>query len=530
MDSDPHHDASASTTEDGLDAATAAITLEDFIKMDEATRSTLPLSRRKKLAKLEVAHKAKMEKAEKLAKAAEAEHHARMEAASKIKLVLDPNLPPATKKKIRELDPIRDENQRVLLQGWVHRLRWDGKKLMFIELRDGTGFLQAVLANDLCMTTDAITLNREASVSLWGTIHKDARAKGGMELHCDYWELVGPSPSDIESILTHESNPDILLNNRHLVIRGTKASTILRMRSIITQCFREHYFDRGCVELFPPTLVQTQCEGGSTLFHLDYFGEEAYLTQSSQLYLETGIPAVGDCFCILPSYRAEKSSTRRHLSEFHHIEAEFPFINFEDLLHRIEDLVCDVVERSIAKGGEWLKSLNPDVKPLKRPFKRLTYSDAIQYCRQNNIYKDEETKAHFEFGDDIPEGPERKMTDMIGEPILMTKFPVSLKSFYMKRCDDDPKLTDSVDLLIPGVGEVVGGSMRMHDLDELLGAYKRENMDPAPYYWFTDQRKYGTSPHGGYGLGLERFCCYILNQYHIRDVCLYPRYRGRIEP
>jgi len=409
-------------------------------------------------------------------------------------------------------------------------VRWESKKLLFIELRDGYGFVQCVLGGELCATVDALELHRESSVAVTGALRRDARAKEGFEVAADYWELVGRSPAEIENVLTHESNPDILLNNRHLVIRGTKASAVLKMRSVITQCFREHFFGAEYTEVCPPTLVNTMCEGGSTLFKFDYFEEPGYLTQSSQMYLETAIAAVGDCFCILPSYRAEKSSTRRHLAEFHHIEAECPFIDFNELMDRVESLVCDVMERVEKKAGPLLKMLNPDFKVPKRPFKRMEYVDALTYCRENDIYKDEETKTHFDFGDDIPEGPERKMTDKIGEPILLNRFPASLKSFYMKKTDDDQRLTESVDLLMPGVGEVVGGSMRIHNEDELLAAYEREGMDPAPYYWFTEQRRYGTCPHGGYGLGLERFCCYVLAQLHVRDVCLYPRYRGRIRP
>ncbi|KAJ8908018.1 hypothetical protein NDN08_008115 [Rhodosorus marinus] len=506
-------------------------TLEEFMGMKLEERSKLPKARVKKLTRLEAELKRKEEKAAQIAARAEEETRQRLEAASLVKIELDKDLPTPNECKIRDLKPML--GKRILIHGWVHHMRWDGKRLLFIELRDGTGFLQSVLTDDLCATVDAITLKRESSVKLYGTLAEDDRAKGtfnGYELKVDYWELIGSSPAEIENILTKESNVDILLNNRHLVIRGTRASSILRARSLITQCFREHFFGEGYVELTPPTLVDTQCEGGSTLFKLDYFGSEGFLTQSSQMYLETGIPAVGDCFCILPSYRAELSSTRRHLAEFHHIEAECPFIDFEGLLDRVENLVVDVCARFMEKGADLLQTLNPDLKPLKRPFKRMDYTEAVEYCREHNIYKDEENKIHFEIGDDIPEAPERKMTDMIGEPILLCRFPAEMKSFYMKKCPEDPRLTESVDLLMPGVGEIVGGSMRIDDEKELLAAYEREEMDPRPYYWFTEQRKYGTCPHGGYGLGLERFCCYLLNVYHIRDVCLYPRYRGRIEP
>eukprot|EP00871_Galdieria_phlegrea_P002426 jgi/Galph1/3184/GphlegSOOS_G1831.1 len=507
------------------------ITLEEFTKLSAAEKDLLPKARRKKLEKLAKDQERKEQKAKERAAQLEAEKSQKLEESKKIKIVQDPNLPKPLVVKIRD---IKDNvGKRIQVFGWVHHLRFDGKKLLFIELRDGTGFLQCVLSDLLCQTYEALTLHREATVNLIGVPALDERAKGtfpGIELHVDYWELIGPSPADIENILTHESNPDILLNNRHLVIRGRRTSTVLKLRSIICQCFREHFFDRGYVEVTPPTIVQTQCEGGSTLFQLDYFGEPAYLTQSSQMYLETAIAAVGDCFCILPSYRAEKSSTRRHLAEFHHIEAECPFITFEDLLVKVEDLVYDVIKRVLEKAGDMVRELNPNIQIPKRPFRRMTYENAIQYCREHDIYKDEVTKMHFEFGDDIPELPERKMTDQINEPIFLTKFPVSLKSFYMKKCKDNKQLTESMDLLLPGVGEIVGGSMRIDDLDELLEAYQREKMDPSPYYWFTDQRKYGSSPHGGYGLGLERFCCYLLGLYHVRDVCLYPRYRDRCKP
>merc|ERR1711990_736140 len=340
-----------------------------------------------------------------------------------------------------------------------------------------------ILTGNLCQTYNAVMLTTESTVRIFGLLEEVPEGKtapGGHELKADYWELIGSAPSGgADSLLNAESNPDVQLDNRHIMIRGENTSKVLKLRSVVTNAFREHFFSKGCFEVTPPTLVQTQCEGGSTLFGLKYFGEDAYLTQSSQLYLETCIPALGDVFCVAQSYRAEKSRTRRHVAEYTHIEAEFPFIDFEELLSRLENMVCDVVDRVLKSPlGSLVHELNPDFKPPKMPFRRMKYTEAIQWLKDN----------------------------------------------------DYRRFTEAVDILMPNVGEIVGGSMRMDDMDELLAAYEKEGLDPAPYYWYTDQRKFGTCEHGGFGLGLERFLCWLLDRHHIREVCLYPRYMGRCRP
>ena len=336
----------------------------------------------------------------------------------------------------------------VTIQGWAHRIRQQGKMLMFIILRDGSGFLQCVLSKALCQQAQELNLQTEATLSLTGLLKElppGKSAPGGHELQVEKIDLIGNAPpGGIDNALNEESGVDVQLDQRHLMLRGENLSRIMLFRSLLTKHLRQHFYDRGFVEVTPPTLVTGQVEGGSTLFKLNFFGEEAYLTQSSQLYLESCLPSLGDVFCIAQSYRAEQSRTRRHLAEYTHVEAERPFISFEQLLDTIEDLMCDLIERVVSDpvAGKILKELNPNFKQPKKPFKRMEYSDAIKYLKDNNITK--EGGEYYEFGEDIPEMPERKMTDQINEPIMLTKFPAGIKAFYMSRCKEDNNLTESV--------------------------------------------------------------------------------------
>lgn len=523
----------ANVTNNGTDAAEPKL----FVFKDEEngfveiTASALKKARKGAEGLKKKAIKAKEQEAK--LEQQKLENAAKQMAALNIKIEEDKSLPEAKKYKIlKAYDAV---GERVKVSGWIHRLR-SNKKVVFIVLRDGTGYLQCVLTGDLALAKQTLDLTLESTVTLYGTIinvPEGKTAPGNVELNVDYYEVVGLAPAGDEAFsnkIAEDTDPSILLDQRHLALRGETLSSVMKVRAAFLRAIRRVYEEEGLLEVTPPCMVQTQVEGGSTLFKLDYYGEEAYLTQSSQLYLETCLPSLGDVFCIQESFRAEKSHTRRHLSEYTHIEAELAFLTFEELLDHIETVIVNSVKYVLEDpvAGPIVKQLNPDFVAPAKPFIRLEYKDAITWLQEHNIKN--EDGEDFKFGDDIAEAAERKMTDTIGVPILLTKFPVEIKSFYMPRCKDDNRVTESVDVLMPTVGEITGGSMRINSIDELIAGFKREGIDPKPYYWFIDQRKYGTSPHGGYGLGTERILAWLCNRFTVRDCSLYPRFSGRCKP
>ncbi|KAH0588692.1 Asparaginyl-tRNA synthetase, cytoplasmic [Termitomyces sp. J132] len=471
-----------------------------------------------------------------------------LEESKKIVLTEDPSLPQAVKSKINRLADLR--TKRVRVSGWVHRLR-DQKGIIFLVVRDGTGYLQTVLSGNVAATYEALTLTLESTVEVVGTLQavpEGKQAPGGHELIVDYWKVLGAAPGAEDAFtnrLNEKSDPSIQADLRHLVLRGETASSVLRLRANLLSAFRESYARYNLTEVTPPCLVQTQVEGGATLFKLDYYGQPAFLTQSSQLYLETVLPSLGDVFCVQESFRAENSHTRRHLSEFTHLEAELAFLTFDELMDHIENIICTTVDILLAdpESAALIKQLNPKFKAPARPFMKISYVEAIEWLNEHkiqrpeedadgNVIKDEQGQVKMgphKVGDDIAEAAERQMTDIIGKPVFLHGFPAELKSFYMKKIPGTG-YTESCDLLMPNVGEIVGGSMRIADLAELSAAYKREGIDPEPYYWFTDQRKYGTCEHGGYGLGVERFLAWLADRFTVRDCSLYPRWPGRATP
>ena len=452
------------------------------------------------------AHKKKLLKQQQQAAHEEEKEKARLknlEDAKKIVLTEDPSLPKAVKitigNKNVELSDGDVKGTRVKVSGRIHRLRQQ-KQATFLTLIDGYGHLQCVLSGDLTKTYEALLFAQGTSLSLYGEMRKvpaGQQAPDNRELHVDYFKVIGRSPSDVDAITNRVSAQQDqwdsqMLDNRHLVLRGDTASSVMKVRSAVEWAFAKAYRDMHFTKISPPAFVQTQVEGGSTLFELDYYGEKTYLTQSSQLYLETGIPSLGNVYCIEKSFRAEKSLTRRHLSEYTHIEAELDFIDFEDLLDHLEEIISRVIN-TVMEDKEiagYIKELNPGFKAPTGQFKRMRYSDAIDWLNaQDPPILNEDGNPHV-FGDDIAEAAERKMTDIINLPILLTHFVAENKAFYMKKEEADRRVTESVDVLMPGVGEIVGGSMRMEGYEELMEAYKREGISPKEYYWYTEQRKY----------------------------------------
>jgi asparaginyl-tRNA synthetase len=452
------------------------------------------------------AHKKRLVKQAAVLADQEAKKKQRLQNLEKAKLIAlkeDETLPKAVKitigNKDVELGDGDKKGTRVKVSGRIQRLRAQ-KDFTFIVLIDGYGHLQCVVpSGDLTKTYEALTFAQGTSLTLYGELKKvpaGQSAPDGRELYVDYYEVIGQSPSDEDAITNRISAQQeqwdaAMLDQRHLVLRGDVASSIMKIRAAVEWAFTKIYKDMKFVKVSPPALVQTQVEGGATLFTVPYYDEQAYLTQSSQLYLETVLPSLGNVYCIEKSFRAEKSLTRRHLSEYTHVEAELDFITFNDLLDHLEEIMCRVIDTVFQDEeiASFIKELNPNFTKPARPFMRMKYADAIDWLNaQDPPILNEDGNPHV-FGDDIAEAAERKMTDAINKPIFLTHFPVEIKAFYMKKDPSDLRVTESVDCLMPGVGEIVGGSMRMEGYDELLAAYKKEGISHKDYYWYTDQRK-----------------------------------------
>lgn len=424
--------------------------------------------------------------------------------------------------------------------GWVHRIRRQGKKMIFLILRDGSGFVQVGIFGELAKQfAEPQSLCLETFVKIEGTVKADQRAPyNGIEVEALKLEVIGASSTDFECRVQVDAGNQIALDLRHLFIRGENTAAILKIRAFILKTLRAYYDENGFFEITPPSIVCNSCEGGSTLFRLNYFGDEAFLTQSSQLYLESAVPALGRVFCIHPSFRAEKSKTKRHLAEYTHIEMEAHSMTLESLIEHLRQLFHSLF-KNIEENkdiSEYIKKLNPAYRGLfYDDFMVLPYFKAIELCKELGLQFQDDADTpprDYQYGDDLTDKIERRICEHLGRPVFITQFPSAMKAFYMDPRSTERGLeTNSSDLLFPGVGEVVGGSMRNSNYELLVEKAKEEG---GGLDWYLDLRKYGPGQTGGYGIGLERILLYILggdpSDYSVKDCCLYPRYMGRVTP
>jgi asparaginyl-tRNA synthetase len=419
------------------------------------------------------------------------------------------------------------EGTEVTIRGWVYRKR-ELRDKIFLVIRDGSGIIQTVVdKSNQQVAGVASKLNIESSVVLTGTVRREPRAPGGSEIHVRSidWYYVGEAFPINEDAAKADS--EYLLDVRHLWIRSRRMWAVLRVRHTVFGAIHEFFRSRGYYEVQGPMFVSAAVEGGATLFPVKYFDREGvYLTQSSQFYLEVMIYALEKVYTIAPSFRAEPSRTRRHLTEFWHAEAEEAWLQFDGLLNLLEDLVTYVVDKVLEERQDELKLLNRDVKVLenvKPPFYRVSYDEAIGILQGKGL--------KIKWGDDIGADEERVLTLQFDKPILLHHFPEQVKAFYHRNDPAKPETTLSVDVLAPeGYGEVIGGGERIYDYEELLSKIKRFGLRPEDYDWYLDLRRFGSVPHAGFGLGIDRLVMWICGLDHIRDAVPFPRDIRRIKP
>jgi len=413
----------------------------------------------------------------------------------------------------------------VVLRGWVHRKMFVGGKV-FIVLRDSTDIIQCVIDRSVVNPdtwAKAEKITRESSCVVEGVISKEPRAPGGYEVKVSRLSIVGLSEW---FPIRGREGVDYLLDHRHLWIRARKMQAILKVKHTVLKAGREYFLKNGWWEVTPPILTGSACESGATQFEVKYFDQKAYLSQSAQLYLEALIYALGKVWSLTPSFRAEKSRTRRHLAEYWHLEAEAAWYGMEDMMRVVEELVSYIVMKVLEERESELKFLSRDVKPLERaepPYPRIKYDEAIEILQKKGI--------NIKWGDDLGADEERVLTYEFDKPFFITHFPKEIKAFYMKLDPKDPRVVLGFDLLAPeGYGEIVGGSVREDDYKTLYNRIIEVGLNPKEYEWYLDLRKYGTVPHSGFGLGIERLVMWVAGLDHIRDAIPFPRFRERLYP
>jgi len=420
------------------------------------------------------------------------------------------------------------ENQEIQLTGWMYNLRSKGK-IHFLQLRDGTGRIQGVAVQGACdpETFETIgNLKMEASVLVSGQVRKDVRAPSGFELTVSRLTVV-QNPEEDFPIAKKEHGIDFLLENRHLWLRSSLPGALLRVRHEAIASLRNFYYNRGFVLIDTPILTGSIGESAGTLFEVPYFDMgNAYLAQTGQLYLEAACMAFGKVFNFGPTFRAEKSKTRRHLTEFWMLEAEVAYLDNEGNLQLQEDMICALVEDILSRCQEELKTLGRDVDKLKDitpPFPRLDYGDAVRWLQ---------AQGHgIEWGSDLGAEEETVLADRYDKPVFVVNYPKKAKAFYMKENPDNPQTVLCADLLAPeGYGEIIGGSQREDDHDKLLSRIREEKLPEETYTWYLELRRFGSVPHSGFGIGLERTVTWLCGIHHIREAIPFPRTITRLYP
>ena len=412
------------------------------------------------------------------------------------------------------------------VQGWLYNKRSSGK-IQFLIVRDGSGYLQVVVpkaevAPEVWEAAEKAT--QESSLRVSGNVREEKRAPGGYEMTASEVTVLGASPD--YPITPKEHGVDFLMGLRHLWMRSAQQQSVLRVRSELEQAIADFFYEREYVRIDSPILTGSSVEGTSTLFETDYFGDKAYLSQSGQLYLEPAAAAFGKVYCFGPTFRAEKSKTRRHLTEFWMVEPEVAFLEFEGLCELAEDFVVYLVGRALNRCGEELKRLERDTSRLeavRKPFPRITYRDGIRTLQEKGF--------SVQFGDDLGADEETALCADLDRPLIVSRFPTAIKSFYMQPDPVDPEVVLGLDMLAPeGYGEIIGGSQRIHDLSLLEQRLREHKLPREAYEWYLDVRRYGTFPHAGFGMGLARVVAWICGIHHLREAIPYPRTLKRIYP
>jgi asparaginyl-tRNA synthetase len=419
------------------------------------------------------------------------------------------------------------ENQEVELKGWVYNTRNIGK-IWFIIFRDGTGLLQGVVVKgEATDETFALEqdLGQEDSVIITGIVRKEARSVGGFELGIKEITVINHVKEEFP-ISPKEHGADFLMSNRHLWLRSKRQNSIMRVRHQIVKAIRDYFDDNGFTLIDSPIFTGNAVEGTTTLFEVDYFERSAYLTQSGQLYQEAGATAFGKTYCFGPCFRAEKSKTRRHLTEFWMVEPEMAFVELDENMTWAENLVGFIIQRVLENCLMELETLERDISILETivpPFPRITYDEASKILKKNG--------SDFNYGSDFGAPDETLLSEQFDKPIMIHRWPANIKPFYMKRDDHNHELALGVDMIAPeGYGEIIGGGQREDDIDILTNSIRHQDLPLEPFKWFLDLRKYGSVPHSGFGLGLERTVAWICGTKHIRETIPFPRTMTRLEP